>query len=158
VPAPGGGRRQLSKEYECAKWRDQAAVYRSIKTHHYAIRRLFSFIIRAVFLINQRTLGQILTMSDALGRPLMIANPKQPGQYLIAGFPVRVATQMPDTAPGATPMLFGNLQAAYLLVYRRQTTMLQDPYLMGYCILFRFESRVGGTVVCQNAARLLRIK
>jgi HK97 family phage major capsid protein len=65
---------------------------------------------------------------------------------------------MPDTAPGATPVLFGNLQAAYLLVYRKQTTMLQDPYSMGYCILFRFGSRVGGTVICANAARLLRIK
>jgi HK97 family phage major capsid protein len=97
-------------------------------------------------------------MSDALGRTLMIANPTQPGQYLIAGFPVRVATQMPDCVPGATPVLFGNLQAAYLLVYRKQTTMLQDPYSMGYCILFRFESRVGGTVICANAARLLRIK
>lgn len=45
----------------------------------------------------------------------MIANPTQPGQHLIAGFPVRIATQMPDVAPGATPVLFGNLQAAYLL-------------------------------------------
>jgi HK97 family phage major capsid protein len=65
---------------------------------------------------------------------------------------------MPEVIPGSVPILFGNLQAAYLLVYRKQTTMLQDPFSLGYCILFRFESRVGGNVVCANACRLLRIK
>ena len=50
--------------------------------------------------------------------------------------------------PEVTPVLFGNLQAEYLLVYRKQTTMLQDPFPLGYCILYRFERRVGGVVVC----------
>jgi HK97 family phage major capsid protein len=112
----------------------------------------------AVYVMNQRTFGMILTMSDAIGRPLMIANPTKPGEFLIAGFPVRIATQMPDIMPGSTPILFGNLQAAYLLVYRKQTTMLQDPFSFGYCIGFKFESRVGGSTICSNAARLLRIK
>jgi hypothetical protein len=50
------------------------------------------------------------------------------------------------------------LQAAYLVVYRKQTTMLQDPFSLGYCVIFRFENRVGGSVVCANACCLLRIK
>jgi HK97 family phage major capsid protein len=33
----------------------------------------------AVYVMNQRTFGQVITMSDAMGRPLMIANPTQPG-------------------------------------------------------------------------------
>jgi HK97 family phage major capsid protein len=97
-------------------------------------------------------------MSDALGRPIMIASPVNPGEYIINGSPVRIATQMPDVIPGSTPVLFGNLQAAYLLVTRKAVTMLQDPFSAGYCILFKFEARVGGNVVCANAARLLRIK
>ena len=88
----------------------------------------------------------------------MIPSPTNAGEYLIAGSPVKIATQMPDILSGSTPILFGNLQAAYLVVYRKQTTMLQDPFSLGYCIIFRFESRVGGSVVCANALRLLRIK
>jgi HK97 family phage major capsid protein len=66
---------------------------------------------------------------------------------------------MPDVQPGSAPVLFGNLQATYLLVYRKQTTMLQDIYSAGIgCILYKFESRVGGNVVCPLASRLLRVK
>jgi HK97 family phage major capsid protein len=90
-----------------------------------------------VYLLNQRTFGQILTMSDALGRPIMIASPVNPGEYIINGSPVRIATQMPDVMPGSTPILFGNLQAAYLLVTRKVVSMLQDPFSAGYCILAR---------------------
>jgi HK97 family phage major capsid protein len=130
-------------------WQDLVSVKYQVPMQYHA---------GAVYLMNQRTFGQILTMSDALGRPIMIQSPVDPGQFLINGSPIRITTQMPDIVPGATPVLFGNLQAAYLLVYRKQTTMLQDPYSLGYCIVFRFESRVGGSTVCQNACRLLRIK
>ena len=71
---------------------------------------------------------------------------------------VVVCTQMPDVVPGSTPVLFGNLRAAYLLVVRKQTSMLPDPFSLGYCVIFRFEARVGGNVTCANAARLLRVK
>jgi HK97 family phage major capsid protein len=111
-----------------------------------------------VYLCNQRTFGQLLTMSDALGRPLMIATPVEPARWVINGSPVVVNTWMPDIAPGAAPILYGNLKQTYMLVNRKQTTMLQDPYSMGYCIVFKFEARVGGNIICSNASRLLRIR
>ena len=37
-------------------------------------------------------------------------------------------------------------------------TMLQDPFTMGYCILFRFDARVGGGVVGPSAGKLLRVR
>jgi hypothetical protein len=43
-------------------------------------------------------------------------------------------------------------------VNRKAVTMQQDPYSAGFCIPFRFESRIGGGIVCPKAARLLRIK
>jgi HK97 family phage major capsid protein len=112
----------------------------------------------AVYLMNQRVFGQILCMSDALGRPIMIASPVDAGTYMISGNPVKLATQMPDCNPGATPILFGNLKSTYLLVNRQQTTMLQDPFSLPYCVQFRFEARIGGNVSCANASRLLRIR
>jgi HK97 family phage major capsid protein len=112
----------------------------------------------SAYLMNQRTFGQVLTMSDANNRPIMIADPTQPGQYLINGSPVILSTQMPDAAPGATPVAFGNWSSAYTVVNRKAVTMLQDPYSAGFCVLFKVEARVGGAVTCPTAARLLRIR
>jgi HK97 family phage major capsid protein len=55
-------------------------------------------------------------------------------------------------------VMFANLAEAYLIVQRKSVTMLHDPYSAGFCHLFKFEARVGGSVICANAARLLRIK
>jgi HK97 family phage major capsid protein len=112
----------------------------------------------SAYLMNQNTFGLTLTMSDANGRPIRIANPTEGGQYLLNGSPVRLATQMPDPVPGATPVAFGNWNEAYMVVNRKAVTMQQDPYSAGFCTLFKFESRVGGGVVCANAARLLRLQ
>ena len=65
---------------------------------------------------------------------------------------------MPDVAPGSTPVLFGDLGAGYTLVNRKAVSMVRDPYSAGFCILFRWEARVGGAVTCSNALRLLRIQ
>jgi HK97 family phage major capsid protein len=119
---------------------------------------------RAVFVMNQRTLGLCLTMSDAVGRPLMLPTPLTEtgrpagARFSIAGFPVIIANFMPDVAPGSTPVLFGDLEATYTLVHRKGTTMTPDPFSGGYCTLFRFEARVGGAITCGNSSRLLRIR
>jgi HK97 family phage major capsid protein len=85
----------------------------------------------SAYLMNQQTFSQVLTMSDSNNRPIMIADPTQPGQYLINGSPVILSTQMPDTAAGATPVAFGNWNSAYTVVNRKAVTMLQDPLLRG---------------------------
>jgi len=110
------------------------------------------------YLLNQRTFAQILTMSDANSRPIMIASPTESGQMLINGSPVVIATMMPDVLPGSTPVAFGGWKAAYTVVTRKATTMLIDPYSSGFCTQFRFEARVGGAVTCPSAAALLRIR
>jgi len=109
------------------------------------------------YLMNQNTFGLTLTMSDAMGRPIMIATPTDNGSFIVNGSPVQIVTQMPDVAPGATPVAFGNWNIAYMVVNRKAVAMQQDPYSAGFCILFKFESRVGGGVICANAARLMRI-
>jgi HK97 family phage major capsid protein len=109
------------------------------------------------YLMNQNTFGLTLTMSDAMGRPIMLASPLNAGQYLIAGSPVVIANQMPDVVAGATPVAYGNWQQAYMVVNRKAVTMQQDPYSAGFCVLFKFEARIGGAPICPNAARLMRI-
>ncbi|WP_338830238.1 phage major capsid protein [Bradyrhizobium sp. 27S5] len=112
----------------------------------------------AAYLMNQRTAGLMFTLSDANGRPIMMQSPQDPLTFNLLGSPVKIATQMPDVAPGATPVAYGNWKSAYMIANRKAVTMQHDPYSAGFCSLFKFEARVGGAVTCANAARLLRIK
>jgi HK97 family phage major capsid protein len=109
------------------------------------------------FWMNQRTWALSLTMSDAIGRPLMIQDPTAPERYSINGSPVQIITQLPDVAPGSLPVLFINPKQAYMVVNRKSVTMQVDPYSAGWCQLYKFESRVGGAPTCVNSARWLRI-
>ena len=110
------------------------------------------------YLMNQTTFSLMLTMSDAMGRPIMVASPADPSVFLLNGSRIVINSQMPDPLPGATPVAYGNWNQAYTVVNRKAVTMQQDPYSAGFCILFKFESRVGGAVTCAQAARLMRIK
>jgi HK97 family phage major capsid protein len=118
----------------------------------------------ARFFMNQKTLSLLLTMSDASGRPLLLPTPvigdggQRGGSFSVAGWPITIVSQMPDLQPGSAPVMFGDLSAAYLLVSRRAVTMIADPYSAGFCHLWKFSARVGGAVLCPNAARLLRIR
>jgi HK97 family phage major capsid protein len=88
----------------------------------------------------------------------MTANRSQAAPFLLGGVPVIIATQMPDVAPGAMPVAYGNWQEVYTVVNRKGVTMQQDPYSAGFCVLYKFEARIGGAVTCPNAARFLRIR
>jgi HK97 family phage major capsid protein len=110
------------------------------------------------FLMNQNTLGLMLTMSDANGRPILALTPSEALPFRLNGRPVAIASQMPDCIPGATPIAYGNWNQAYMVVNRRGVTVQNDPFSAGWCNLFKFDTRIGGAVVCANAARLLRVR
>ncbi|UGY16730.1 phage major capsid protein [Bradyrhizobium septentrionale] len=110
------------------------------------------------YLMNQRTAGMLFSMSDANGRPIIVPSLQDPLVFSLLGSPLRIASQMPDVAPGATPVAYGNWKSAYTVVNRKAVTMQHDPFSAGFCSLFKFEARLGGAVTCANAARLLRIK
>jgi len=110
------------------------------------------------YLMNQHTFGMILSMSDANGRPIILNNPTEAGQMVINGSRVVIVQQMPTVETGHTPIAYGNWNRVYMVVNRKNVTMQQDPYSAGFCILYKFEARIGGGVICPNAARLLRIR
>jgi HK97 family phage major capsid protein len=112
----------------------------------------------ASYLMNQRTWAQIMTMSDAQGRPLWSQAPGSEPSFQLAGSPVHIVTQMPDLHPGATPVAFGNWERTYTIVWRKAVTLQVDPFSANFCVLFKAEARVGGGITCGNAARLLRIR
>ena len=64
---------------------------------------------------------------------------------------------MPDCVAGATTVMFADLSKAYMIIYRKSVTMLQDG-ITSFSVTFRFEARIGGGVLCPTAAHLLRIR
>jgi len=112
----------------------------------------------SAYLMNQNTAGLLFSMTDANGRPIIVPSLQDPLVFTLLGWPLKIATQMPDCVPGATPIAYGNWKQTYMIANRKAVTMQHDPYSAGFCSLFKFESRVGGAVVCPAAARLLRIK
>ena len=111
----------------------------------------------ASFLMNQKTASYCFTLSDAIGRPLMVASPTDPAKLMIAGFPLTIVTQMPDPNPGAICVAFGQWDQAYRVVYRKPVSMLVDNFSGGFCPIFKFDARMNGMTVCPNAAKLLRM-
>ena len=111
------------------------------------------------YLMNQSTFALLLTMSDANGRPLLNMMPQGMVGYQLAGSPIIIVSQMPDCAPGATPIAFGDWHEAYTLVNRQATRITSDPFSAGWYILRKCDAPdIGGAVSCGNAARLLRIR
>lgn len=109
------------------------------------------------YLMNARTFGLLATMSDGIGRPLFGQLPSGMAGFMLAGAPINIVSWMPDVAPGTAPIAFGDWKRAYAVVNRKATTMVTDPFSGGYCTLYRFEARIGGSTTCPNAARLMRI-
>jgi HK97 family phage major capsid protein len=114
----------------------------------------------ASFLMNQTTAGYLLSMSDAIGRPLLqsVQGVQDGPRWTLLGFPIYLASQMPDPAPGSTPVAFGNWRQTYTIVTRKNPTIEVDPYSAGWCMLYKADARVGGATTCPNSARLLRIR
>lgn len=109
------------------------------------------------FLMNARSFGLLISMSDAIGRPLFGQLPSGIAGFMLAGSPINIVTWMPDVGAGSTPIAFGDWKRTYAIVNRKATTMLTDPFSAGFCTLYKFEARIGGNTTCPNAARLMRI-
>jgi len=80
---------------------------------------------RGTYLMNGRTLGQTMTVTDGVGRPVWLyPTPASDAGgftgFQIGGSPVRVVSWMPDCVAGATPILFADLEQLYLVVTRRR--------------------------------------
>jgi len=93
----------------------------------------------SVFLMNSRTFALLMTMQDAMSRPIWAALPEGAPGFQIAGSPVKIVNWMPDVEAGSTPILFVNLKQTYLLVTRQALEMVPDVFTAHWCVLFRFE-------------------
>ncbi len=119
------------------------------------------FMRNASFLMNQRMLALLASTTDANSKPIMISSPimDQPlPQWTLFGAPIHVVTQMPDTAPGAVAVAYGDWEQTYVLATRKSVTVYPDLISTPFCPRYYFEARIGAGTLCPNGARLLRVK
>ena len=122
----------------------------------------------AVWMFSTNALASLMTMTDGFGRPIFSAAVlNSEGMPLLMGHPLVQVVQLADTlatppaqgfVPGTTPIFLGDWKQHYVLVVRRGFTALRNPYenpAVG--VTWHFSQRVGGGVLCKNAAIGLNI-
>jgi len=63
---------------------------------------------------------------------------------------------MPDVGAGKFPLAFGDFRRGYIIVDRRGTTVLRDPYTAKPYVKFYTTRRVGGGVQNYEAIKLFK--
>ena len=107
------------------------------------------------FVFNRSTLSAIRKLKDTAGQYVF-----QTGMSLqagvpntILGYPYVEATDMPDVAANAYPVLFGDFRRAYMIVDRVALSVSRDPFTQATSGNVRYVARrrVGGQVVQAEA-------
>ena len=108
------------------------------------------------FVMNSKTAGAVRKMKDADGRFLWADSLAAGEPARLMGYPVLVAEDMPDIAPGAYAIAFGDFRAGYTIAERPDLRVLRDPFSAKPNVLFYATKRVGGDVTDFRAIKLLR--
>lgn len=108
------------------------------------------------FLMNDLTLSGIRKMKDGEGNYLW-----QPSLQLgvpdrLLGYPTNTDDNMPDIAANSLSIAFGDFKKAYVVVNRRGTAMLRDPYTAKPFVKFYTTKRVGGGIMNYEAMKFMK--
>ena len=107
------------------------------------------------FMFNRSTLSAIRKLKDTAGQYVFQAGMSlQAGvPNTILGYPYVEATDMPDVAANAYPVLFGDFARAYMIVDRVALAVSRDPFTQATSGNVRYVARrrVGGQVVQAEA-------
>ena len=109
----------------------------------------------SAFVMNRKTQGLIRKMKDADGNYLWHPPVAAGGRATLMGFPLVEVEAMPDIAPGAKAVAFGDFSRFYLVVDRQGVRVLRDPYSAKPYVLFYTTKRVGGGILDFDAAKFL---
>jgi len=106
----------------------------------------------AIWAMSNATLGAVLSILDANGRPIFLAGYGSAEQGFVGsilGYPVKLVTQLPGVATGNVPVLLGDFKEGY--TFRQQNPgigilRLNELFAAGYETGFVGFARVGGVV------------
>ena len=106
--------------------------------------------------MNSKTAGLVRKLKDADGRFLWSDGLAAGQPAVLMGYPVLVAEDMPDAAPDAAAIAFGDFAAGYTVAERPDLRILRDPFSAKPHVLFYATKRVGGDVSDFAAIKLLK--
>ncbi len=110
----------------------------------------------AVFAMNSKTAGTVRKMKDADGRFLWSESISADQPARLMGYRVVTCEDMPDIAPDAAAIAFGDFHAGYTVAQRADMRILRDPYSAKPHVQFYASVRVGGDVTDFAAIKLLK--
>lgn len=111
---------------------------------------------RGRFLMNRRTVSTVRKFKDADGHYLWQPSLSEAGGSSLMGYPVTEAEDMPDIAPDAPAIAFGDFKRFYLVLDRSGVQVLRDPFSAKPYVLFYVTKRVAGGVQDFHAVKLLK--
>lgn len=118
--------------------------------------------VRAVYrqgscwIMNSNTAAAIDKLKNGEGDYIWRDGLTAGSQPSLLGYPVEFDESYPDIGAGATPIAFGNIKIAYLIVDRVGIKMLHDPFTNKPNVLFYAYKRVGGGLAHSEAVKLLK--
>jgi HK97 family phage major capsid protein len=110
----------------------------------------------ARWLMKRSTFAGIVLLKDNTNQYLFGPGLNGPAGFVLAGYPVSFADDMPAVVANSLSVAFGDFRAAYTIVDRLGITMLRDQYTAKPFVEFYFRRRVGGAVVQTEAYLLVK--
>jgi HK97 family phage major capsid protein len=114
---------------------------------------------RGTWVMNRQTMSAIRLLTDNRGDFLWQPGLTDDVPATILGRPYLLATDMPDIAVNAAPVIFGDIYRAYVIVDRVHTEVkrLAEKYADLGVVGFIARKRVGGKVILPEAVKKLKI-
>lgn len=109
------------------------------------------------FLMNAATTAVVRTLKDTTGNYLWAPGLNGDQNAKLCGFEVVECPDMPDIGANTFPIAFGDFNAGYLIIDRRQTLTLRDPYSNKPYVMIYAAKRLGGKLVLPEAIKVLKI-
>ncbi len=110
----------------------------------------------AMWVMNRTTRTVIAKWKDADEKHVL--TPGMGGQPdSLFGYPVVISEAMPDIGADVFPIAFGDLRKAYRLLPIGTPYVVVDPYTTKGMLEIWYEQRYAGTLVDDNALKLLRV-
>ena len=111
----------------------------------------------ARFVMNRNTQKEARLLKDTTNNYLWQPSYAAGAPATLAGYAITEMAAMPDIAANTLPILFGDFKKGYLVVDRKGTTLLRDPYTNKPYVMFYVTKRVGGGLLNPEAIKALKI-
>ena len=94
------------------------------------------------FYMNRKTKALLEKVRNTDNMPIFIGSYREGGALMLMGYPVVIDDTLPDIAADSTPIIFGNLNAAFAINDGDIDKMLIDPYTVDECTVVKYSKEM----------------